>query len=319
MTESMAGPDGGETRTMTEAAAPDAVRRSDPPAVPPAGASPAELVAHARAIGIAPADLPVAVPHPERRLPLEGGLNFRDLGGYPTTDGGRTRWGVLFRSDHLNSLTDADVTYVTNLGLRRVHDFRLPMERERQPSRLPDGLEVHHLAAVDLGVDETMVDIVMDILAGRKPLPGPTFWDENYEKMVIGARDMFCRLVTSLTEPDVMATPSLFHCTGGKDRTGIAGVLVLELAGVDRATAIDDFLLTNVYRTPDRLAAIRSQLDQVGIPVAGALPIIGVTRSAVEHALHVIDTRYGGVESYLTGGGVDPGARDRLRTLLVES
>lgn len=279
---------------------------------------PAELYERARRVGIPEADLPRQSPHPQRRLPLEGGLNFRDMGGYPTTDGGTTRWGVLYRSDHLNTLTDGDVAHLDSLGLQRVHDFRLQKERDRQPSRLPDGVEVRHLAAVDLGLDETMVDVVQDVLAGRRPLPPPTFWDDNYEDMVERARPMFSALINSITDDDGSGIPSLFHCTGGKDRTGLAGVLVLELAGVDRATAIDDFLLTNMYRTPVRAEALREQLAAVGVSVADALPILGVTRSAIERALSSIDGRHGGVEAYTVGSGARPDARDAIRRVLVE-
>ena len=171
---------------------------------------PAELYERARRVGIPEADLPRQSPHPQRRLPLEGGLNFRDMGGYPTTEGGTTRWGVLYRSDHLNTLTDGDVAHLDSLGLQRVHDFRLQKERDRQPSRLPDGVEVRHLAAGDLGLDETMVDVVQDVLAGRRPLPPPTFWDDNYEDMVERARPMFSALINSITDDDGSGLPSLF-------------------------------------------------------------------------------------------------------------
>ena len=282
----------------------------------------AALYDRARQVGIPDADLPGEAPHPQRRLPLEGGLNFRDLGGYPTADGGSTRWGVLYRSDHLNTLTDTDVRLLDGLGLKRVHDLRLQKERDRQPSRLPEGVEVRHLAAMDLGMDETMVDVVQDVLAGRRPLPPPTFWDDNYEDMVERARPMFSALIDSITTDDDgigAGVPSLFHCTGGKDRTGLAGVLLLELAGVDRAVAIDDFLLTNLYRTPVRAEALRQQLSEVGVDVADALPILGVTRSAMERALSVIDDRHGGVERYVVSSGARPDAAAALRRVLVDS
>jgi protein-tyrosine phosphatase len=284
-------------------------------------ADPAQLHERARRVGIAEADLPRRLPHPDRRLPLEGGLNFRDLGGYPTQDGSVTRWGTLFRSDHLNTLTDADLADIAALGLQRVHDFRLQKERDRQPSRLPDGEaapEVRHLGAADLGVDETMVDVVIDMLSGKRELPAPTYWDDNYDDMVERSRPMFCALITSIGEDEGAGLPSLFHCTGGKDRTGLAGVIVLELLGVDRETAIDDFLLTNLYRTPVRAEALAAQLEAVGITVPAALPILGVTRSAIERALAAIDDRHGGVERYVVDGGCDPQAVRNLRRLLVE-
>ncbi len=78
-------------------------------------------------------------------VPLEGTLNFRDLGGYPAA-GGVTRWGVVYRSDRLNALTDADVAHLATLGLRTVCDFRYDREVDEDPSRLPDGARVVRLA-----------------------------------------------------------------------------------------------------------------------------------------------------------------------------
>src|SRR3954468_2575471 len=83
----------------------------------------------------------------ERLVPLEGTLNFRDLGGYVAEDGRRVRWGKLFRSDGLHALTDADHQLLALIGLRTVYDLRWDSERELQPSRLPaEGVAVRHLA-----------------------------------------------------------------------------------------------------------------------------------------------------------------------------
>ena len=78
-----------------------------------------------------PAELPASAREAARRLPLDGAHNFRDLGGYATSDGRTLRWGVLYRSDALADLSDDDLAYLGRLGLRRVVDFRSPLERER--------------------------------------------------------------------------------------------------------------------------------------------------------------------------------------------
>src|SRR5215217_6236287 len=74
----------------------------------------------------------------ERLVPLEGTLNFRDIGGYPTSDGRRVRWGRIYRSDALGQLTDGDLAYLEHLGVRLICDFRDDAESERAPSRVPD-------------------------------------------------------------------------------------------------------------------------------------------------------------------------------------
>ena len=284
------------------------------------GATPAnELRAIAVAAGVPADDLPVADPAPWRRLPLEGAYNFRDVGGYNTLDGGVVRTGLVYRSDHLNQLTDNDLETIAALGLRRVHDFRLDKEVERQPSRLPANLKVLRLATTDMenGEAATMVDVIVDILNGRRPLPPPTFWVENYAEMLVSGRPMFVELFRSLATAD--ALPALFHCTGGKDRTGIAGMLLHLVLGVSEADALDDFALTNLYRTWVRLDALRDGLVAAGVDIASAVPIIGVERDAMVQTIAHVRVNYGGPENYLIEGGLDLEALARLRTVLVQA
>jgi protein-tyrosine phosphatase len=72
-----------------------------------------------------------------RLLPLQGGQNFRDLGGYRTRDSRTVRWGVLFRSGAMNALTPADFAYLGRLGIRTVCDFRSTDERNAAPVQWP--------------------------------------------------------------------------------------------------------------------------------------------------------------------------------------
>jgi protein-tyrosine phosphatase len=281
-----------------------------------ADTDPEVLIARARAVGVDDADLPRTSVLARRRIVLDGGWNFRDLGGYPTTDGRTTAWGRVMRSDHLNGLTDRDLELIGRIGLRTVHDFRLAKERERQPSRAWEPAPAIRLLNVgDAGTDEAAVDVVMDILSGRIPLPPRTYWDDGYLDMVERARPMFVAMISALSIPEDL--PSLFHCTGGKDRTGISAALLLELLGVSRDVAMDDFLATNVFRTPARAVALQDQLAGIGIAVRDALPILGVTRSALTAAWRRIDDEFGGTLPYLVGGGMDPAVPGQLRELLV--
>src|SRR5437588_717404 len=84
-------------------------------------------------VSVAPAAGGSAVVAAERLVLLEGAANFRDLGGYRTADGGRTRWGLVFRSDALHRLTTADLAVVGQLGLRVVYDLR---REDRKSTRL---------------------------------------------------------------------------------------------------------------------------------------------------------------------------------------
>jgi protein-tyrosine phosphatase len=267
--------------------------------------------------GIAQVDLPVRLPEANARVPLQGGYNFRDAGGYLASQSRRVRTGVIFRSDHLNELTEADLANLNDLGIRVVHDFRLDSERERQPSRRWNDAEVIELATGDVtGLDITAVELVRDMLAGKRPLPEGNFWGDNYVSMLDAGRPMFVRLLSSLANADRL--PALYHCTGGKDRTGIATMLIHKVLGVDDETILDDFLLTNLFRTPFRIQQLSSGLRSVGIDVPKAVPIIGVSREAMVAAIEALDQAHGGAENYLLSGGVGKGELDHLAELLLD-
>jgi protein-tyrosine phosphatase len=277
-------------------------------------ADPHSLLEAARQAGVPEVDLPAAV-YPERLLPNEGSLNFRELGGIPVA-GGEVRRGVLFRSDHLNELTDADRTRIAALGLRRVYDFRIPMEQERQPSRLPEGIPVSHLAMGDLDTAEAMINKIPSMLMGKEPMAPATWWDENYVDMLSRSKDMFVALAKGLAASD--GVPALYHCTGGKDRTGMASLIVLDLLGATQDAIVDDFLATNVFRTPRRLPHWAPHLEQAGLELSSAMPILGVTRSGITTA-HGELQRLGGARQYLLDGGMRADELVQLQRNLVQA
>ena len=278
--------------------------------------STADLVAYALEVGIAQVDLPREIPETTRRVPLEGAYNFRETGGYPTMDNRWVRSGLVFRTDHLNELTDADVNTLEAIGIRSVYDFRLNDEVTRQPSRLPSSLTPVQLGFGDAGLDSAMIDVVRDILAGKRAVPDASFWDENYLAIVDAGRPMFVELFRALADP--INLPAVFHCTGGKDRTGLANAMLLTTLGVNQSIVIDDFLLTNVYRTPFRIASLAPGLRAAGVEVGSTIPIIGVCRSALVSALSHLETRYGGVEAYLADGGLTASDLSAVRANLIE-
>jgi protein-tyrosine phosphatase len=278
--------------------------------------STADLVAYALEVGIAQVDLPREIPETTRRVPLEGAYNFRETGGYPTMDNRWVRSGLVFRTDHLNELTDADVNTLEAIGIRSVYDFRLNDEVTRQPSRLPSSLTPVQLGFGDAGLDSAMIDVVRDILAGKRAVPDASFWDENYLAIVDAGRPMFLELCRALADP--INLPAVFHCTGGKDRTGLANAMLLTTLGVNQSIVIDDFLLTNVYRTPFRIASLAPGLRAAGVEVGSTIPIIGVCRSALVSALSHLETRYGGVEAYLADGGLTASDLSAVRANLIE-
>jgi protein-tyrosine phosphatase len=255
--------------------------------------------------------------HPQRLVPLEGAYNFRDLGGYSTTDGRRVRWGRVFRSDHLNGLTDNDRAAIAALGLQSVVDFRLPFEREQRPSKLPDGIEVFHFGMSDGPNAEASVRRIQRAMAGEEPMPDWDYWYLAYHAMLDNSSPMFVNTMTLLAEPGRL--PALYHCTGGKDRTGLASVFLLDLLGVPAETLLDDFELTNVHRTPVRVREMSAGLEAMGVAITDALPMLGVVRAAMHDAYIRLVTEHGGAEHYLVERGLDASVPARLRDLLLEA
>ncbi|CAH0991806.1 hypothetical protein SIN8267_01921 [Sinobacterium norvegicum] len=278
------------------------------------GGTEADKPANQRAI---PSELPAGQREAFRRLPLQEASNFRDLGGYQTTDGREVQWGKLYRSDSLGQLTDEDLHYLQRLHLQQIVDFRSDIERQAEPDRVPDGTK---LVIRKITVEGT------DIHAMQAQITDGTFGDNDFAAMLVDANKAFVNKFTpefkgfihSLTNADNL--PMVFHCTAGKDRTGFAAAMALIAVGVPEATVKKDFLLTNQY-TEDvinsriwmiRIASLfRTSADQVR-------PLLGVEAQYLQAAFDTINQQYGSMDNYLVKGlGVTPEVRQKLRDNLL--
>jgi protein-tyrosine phosphatase len=226
--------------------------------------------------------------HPDRALRLQGATNFRDLGGYPGHGGRPLRWRRLFRSDHLGNLTPADCSTLAGFGLERSFDFRGRSESASRPYKL-SGVRQYHLS-----IEPTVVQRMDELrLAGRTLTAAAVaeLMKELYRGLVNEQAPRFAELFEHLLQSDA---PSVFHCTAGKDRTGIAAALVLLALGVRRELVVQDYLLTNeLYRHP------ASAADHRGTPPEALAVLWQVQQGFLDAALQVIDTEHGGVQRYL--------------------
>jgi protein-tyrosine phosphatase len=254
----------------------------------------------------------------ERRIVLEGAFNLRDLGGYPTIDGRMVRYGCVYRSDNLAALTDADLDTIGALGIRHICDFRNDLEVETQPSRVPDHPELT-IERVPIGegsgdLNRLMLDLV---LAGELRVFGVDEMVGMYADMLDNHAPRFGTIIEHAADPSRHAL--LFHCTAGKDRTGVAAALLLGALGVADADILDDYVLTTEYRSGPRLEQLRPQLDEAGVDVEPLMPFFTAQRPVMELTLAGLRERHGSVEEYLTGvAGVAATTLDRLRDVLLE-
>jgi len=175
-----------------------------------------------------------ALDDPARKLPLAGCVNFRDLGGYPTADGRRVRWRRLFRADGLTRLDDQDGALLNELGLHTVIDLRTPGEVETRGSFPHDlvAVDYHHLPLTD----------VLPPPEDLQRYVEPEFVTSRYRQMFVEGSASISRAVRVLAAPG--ALPAVFHCSAGKDRTGVVAALVLGFLGVPRHVIVDDYSLS---------------------------------------------------------------------------
>jgi protein-tyrosine phosphatase len=165
---------------------------------------------------------------------LQGASNFRDIGGYPTQSGQRIRRGQVFRSDHLAALTPADLSCLQELGVRHSLDFRGVAESRLTPYNIA-GVE-----RVPLAIEPTVIGRMQALVAqGIEPTTEETvdLMRETYRDFVNHNAATFGLFLKHVL---AHATPQVFHCTAGKDRTGFAAALLLSALGVDRATIEHD-------------------------------------------------------------------------------
>jgi protein-tyrosine phosphatase len=183
---------------------------------------------------LVPMSLPVADPVPPRKLSFDGCFNFRDLGGYPTADGRQTRWRRLFRADGLSRLTKNDFATLASLGIVTVIDLRTVLEADTQ-GRFPgdvDGVSYHHLP-------------LTDTLPGEEETPEwdrASFVADRYLGMLTEGTATVTAALSLLADPGNQ--PAVFHCSVGKDRTGVLSALVLGFLGVPDDVIVADYALS---------------------------------------------------------------------------
>ena len=248
-----------------------------------------------------------------RIVHLAGGTNFRDVGGYPTPDGGHVRWGRVYRSGALHRLTVTDLAVVEGLGLRTVYDLRADEERRRNPSVLPADVAIELLP---IGGAAVKTRELTDLLSeGRLAELPADFLERIYESMSEAAAPMFGRWLGSLAEPG--RTPALIHCTAGKDRTGMSIAFLLTALGVQESDILDDYELSAAHFTAPMIA--RLQGSDPGMDVDRYQAVLGAPRQALASLFRRLQERYGSVESYLVQeAGLTVELSRRLRAQLVQ-
>lgn len=250
-------------------------------------------------------------------LPVKGIVNARDLGGYTMLDGRIVQSGRLLRAAHLADATDEDIRNLERLPVTAIIDFRKEQEKVGKVDR-----EVPGARYTSLPIDPSGNAMATATEEEKKKFSGQKKFDVKKvivfaafnKKAQAVAREMY---PTLLFDPDcqqqfarffrlVLETENgavLFHCTQGKDRTGIASALLLAALGADRETIVADFDATNrVYEKDVRKYSRRVKFwggkeEEVGVVKA----FLGCNTENFIKALDRIDQEFGSLQAYLKG------------------
>jgi protein-tyrosine phosphatase len=234
----------------------------------------------------------------ERLLPLQGGRNFRDLGGYRATDGRQVRWGRLFRSGAMSGLTEADMGYLSALGVKVICDLRSNQERASQPNPF---IKAGGPAVIATDYPMMASSLAGIAQAGSREAAIDVFaaaYVQFAEVLTLQYADMFARLKEG-------EAPLVFNCSAGKDRTGMAAALILSVLDVPRETILADYGLTQTYTPPAMYMKGVSNAASAGFSQAQAQAFMKMRREVVEvmlgsdpavmrKALAAIDEKFGG-------------------------
>lgn len=240
-------------------------------------------------------------------ISLEGGSNFRDLGGYVARDGRQTRQGLLYRAGRLTQLTPHDQTQLHGLGIKAIFDLREEDEyKEEGHDRVWEGAQVF-LHPTTLGRRDIIAKLTADPLSFRMA--------DFYEASLAPRAEYHARLFGDVLG-QIESHATVFHCSAGKDRTGIFAALLLRLVGVPDEDIIADYHATESL-LGDYEASQAQRFRGYGLPDAAVQELLGAAPHNMTHLLHTLDTQFGSAEGYLQHGGATSAQLDRFRDLFL--
>jgi protein-tyrosine phosphatase len=256
----------------------------------------------------------------DRVLTLQGGCNFRDIGGYRTADGRQVRWGKVFRAGVLSYVTAGDHASLGALGIRTICDLRRAEERWNEPTRWPDA------TARTLHWDDESDVQSLRKYAARQPATGAGMFAamlELYRGLPLRMSARVRGLLNCIVEDHL---PIVVHCAAGKDRTGVAIAVLLSALGVPRDTVVEDYLLTNdvgnfeVFirgREDAQLGLADAKHPLLSMPEEIRRVAFSADPAFLSAAFEAID-ELGGVEGYIEEVlGLDVAMREVLRKRLL--
>ena len=239
-----------------------------------------------------------------RHLPLEGTPNFRDLGGYETSDGHYVKWGTLYRSGVLTYLTPADYNYLAQAGIRVVCDFRNHDEIEAAPETWIPEAKVEHLPLPIGGNSDKHTGPTLETVLASHPTAEQLhdMMIKTYAGFAFTSAPQYAKLFQELESNNHL--PLLYHCSAGKDRTGVFSALALLTLGVPEQTVLEDYTLTNQYLVPESPSTQKMMATTPLATIIRTLPpdqqkaLMAADPEYLRATLEAIHTKYGTFDNY---------------------
>jgi protein-tyrosine phosphatase len=250
-------------------------------------------------------------------MKLQGGINFRDMGGYNTTCGRRIKKNRLYRSGALSQLTADDLAILAKTGISHIIDYRDHIETQSNADLLWDG--VHYECCPANPSTHTSQSSQDDFFsnASLESLP-KDFMETLYQKLPFGNpayKSLFQKLQGLGAEGGLIQ-----HCAVGKDRTGVGSALLLLSLDVPKQTVLDDYALTESALMPFRLQILNRIEHQISDKAREMFEYLMSARpSFLAAAIAAVETRYPSWNDYFaTEFGLNSEKREVLKSRFLE-
>lgn len=263
-----------------------------------------------------------------RVIHIEGVHNIRDLGGLTGLDGRKIKKDLLIRSSRLILMQQDGYDYFKKINLTTVLDMRTTFEAQKRPDPDIPGVTFHHIGVLaedsdEMGATYGMLarsaneeEALVKLLADGFDMSG-VYMEFVQQPFAIAGMGKALKLIAAQREGEAL----LYHCNGGKDRTGTLTVFLLTILGVDKDTIMDDFEMTNIFFEDEieRLRGIARTMTSDERVIAGMQDIAGVSRINMDKAMEFIISKYGSVMNYIRDPlGVREDEINRIREKYLE-